>query len=175
MLALTETEYREAYLEIRMVEPEKRVVACIDVLSPSNKRPRTKGWRLYTRKRQAFLAGKAHFIEIDLLRRGQRMPMADSWPDSPYYLFVCRELQAPRCKVWPAHFMYPLPSIPIPLVPPDADISLSIQTMIESIYARSRYERDIDYRQPLYPPLSQDEQSSLEKRLGERQNASTNH
>jgi hypothetical protein len=105
----------EVFLEIRLAEPEKRLVTGIEVLSPSNKRPKTKGWRLYNRKRQAFLAGKAHFVEIDLLRRGRRMPMANSCPESPYYHLVSREQDAPYCKVWPAHFMHPLPTIPIPL------------------------------------------------------------
>src|SRR5262249_28667708 len=86
----------------------------------------------------------------------RRMPMADPWPESPYYLLVCREPQAPRCKVWPAQFRYPLPVIPIPLNAPDPDISLSIQPMLESIYARSRYEQDIDYRRLLDPPLSRE-------------------
>src|SRR5262249_50076714 len=169
MLALTETEYREAFLEIRLVEPEKRLVACIEVLSPSNKRPRTKGWRLYNRKRQAFLLGKAHFVEIDLLRGGRRMPMADSWPDSPYYMLLCRKAHAPLCKVWPAHFMYTIPSIPIPLAAPDPDISLSIQPMIDRIYARSRYAHDIDYRRQISTPLSPAEQAWLEERLRDQQ------
>jgi hypothetical protein len=41
--------------------------------------------------------------------------------------------------------------------------------LVEAIYARSRYERDIDYRQPLNPPLSQAEAAWLDERLRERQ------
>ena len=48
------------------------------------------------RKRLAFLSGYANFVEIDLLRRGRRMPMVSPWPDSPYYLLVCRKKRAPR-------------------------------------------------------------------------------
>jgi hypothetical protein len=163
--AMVETEYREVFLEIRQPPPTKKVVACIEVLSPSNKRPRTKGWRLYSRKRQAYLAGQAHFVEIDLLRGGRRMPMAGQWPDSPYYLLVCRRNEAPVCKVWSASFHRPLPSIQIPLVPPDPDIALAIQPLIETIYARSHYEVDIDYRRPLNPPFSPIDQEWLEERL----------
>jgi hypothetical protein len=47
MQALVETEYREVFLEIREPPPAKTLVTCIEVLSPSNKRPGTKGWRLY--------------------------------------------------------------------------------------------------------------------------------
>src|SRR5437016_2888938 len=47
MRALIKAEYREAFLEIRQVDPKHRLVTGIEVLSPSNKRPHTKGWRLY--------------------------------------------------------------------------------------------------------------------------------
>src|SRR5262249_49213270 len=152
-------------------DPERKLVTGIEVLSPSNKRPNTKGWRLYHRKRLAFLSGYANFVEIDLLRRGRRMPMVSAWPDSPYYLLVCRKKQAPRCSGWPAFFTRPLPLIRIPLLPPDPDISLDLQPMVEAIYARSRYERDIDYRQPLQPPLSPPEQAWLEEQLRQHQAA----
>jgi hypothetical protein len=169
MRALVKAEYREPFLEIRQVDPERKLVTGIEVLSPSNKRPNTKGWRLYHRKRLAFLSGYANFVEIDLLRRGRRMPMVSAWPDSPYYLLVCRKKQAPRCSVWPASFTEPLPPIPIPLLLPDPDISLDLQPLVAATYARSRYERDIDYRQPLHPPLSAAEAAWLEERLRERQ------
>jgi len=165
MRALVTAEYREAFLEIRQVDPEHKLVTGIEVLSPSNKRPSSKGWRLYYRKRQAFLSGYANFVEIDLVRRGRRMPMVSAWPDSPYYLLVCRKKEAPRCSVWPAFFIQPLPPIPIPLAPPDPDITLSLQPLVEAVYARSHYERDIDYRRPLHPPLTPAEVAWLQERL----------
>jgi hypothetical protein len=167
--ALIKGEYREPFLEIRQVDPGHKLVTGIEVLSPSNKRPHTRGWRLYYRKRLAFLRGYAHLVEIDLLRRGRRMPMAKPWPVSPYYLLVYRKKQAARCAVYPASFTEPLPPIPIPLAPPDADISLDVQPFVEAIYARSRYERDIDYHRPLDPPLSPAEAVWLEARLREQQ------
>lgn len=165
MRALDKAEYREPFLEIHQVDPEHKLVTGIEVLSPSNKRPDTKGWRLYQRKRLAYLSGHANFVELDLLRRGRRMPMVSKWPDSPYYLLVCRKKQAPRCSVWPAFFTEPLPPVPIPLAPPDADILLDIQPFVQAIYARSRYERDIDYRKPLSPPLGRSEAAWLDERL----------
>ena len=96
MRALLKEEFREAFLEIRQVDPGHKLITGIEVLSPSNKRPGTKGWRLYYRKRVAYLSGQANLVEIDLLRRGRRMPMVSAWPDSPYYFLVCRKKQAPR-------------------------------------------------------------------------------
>ncbi len=115
MRALVETEFRETFLEIREPNPRHRLVTSIEVLSPSNKRENSPGWAQYLRKRQAHLAGHANLVEIDLLRGGQRLPMADDWPDSPYYLLVARKEESPRCAVWPAHFRYPLPEIPVPV------------------------------------------------------------
>jgi hypothetical protein len=98
--------------------------------------------------------------------------MAEPWPNSPYYLLVMRKEPAPACKVWSAHFMQPLPPIPIPLLPPDPDISLALQPLVVAVYARSRYARDIDYRRPLRPPLTAEESAWLEQRLREQQPSS---
>jgi hypothetical protein len=169
VLSLVETEYREGFLEIRQIHPERKLVTCIEALSPSNKRPGTAGWLQYSRKRQAYLEGAANFVEIDLLRGGRRMPMEDEWPDSPYYLLVAQKRETPRCTVWQAHFHLPLPEIPIPLAAPDADITIALQPLVEAVYARSHYERDIDYRRPLTPPVSAAEAAWLEARLRQQQ------
>jgi hypothetical protein len=153
--AFVAEEHREAFISIYEDDPERRLVTCIEVLSPSNKRKKSKGRKLYLRKRESLLLGAANLVEIDLLRRGARMPMLGAWPDCPYTLLVCRELRAPYCKVWPAHFRQPLPPLPIPLSPPDHDVRLDLQPLIAEIYARSRYQRDIDYAKPLDPPLAE--------------------
>jgi hypothetical protein len=168
MQALITEEFRETFLEIHQIDPGHKLVTGIEVLSPSNKRPNTKGWRLYNRKRQAYLSGYANLVEIDLLRRGRRMPMVSRWPDSPYYLLTGYKKRARRCYVWPAFFTEPLPPLTVPLSPPDPDISVALQPLVDAIYARSRYSRDIDYRQPLVPPLSASEQAWLDERLRER-------
>jgi hypothetical protein len=167
MQALLETEYREVFLEIHQTVGERRLITGIELLSPSNKRKGSKGWRLYHRKRQLYLGGLAHFVEIDLLRGGRRMPMAGRWPDSAYYLLVCRKQDAPRCTVWPAHFRQPLPVLSIPLAAPDPDIALPLQPLVDAVYARSHYDLDIDYRRPLNPTLPPADAASLEWRLSE--------
>ena len=158
MRAFIEEVFRETFIEIHEADPEGRLVTCIEVLSPSNKKPHSEGWEIYLRKRQGLLLGRsANLVEIDLLRGGQRLPMLDPWPASPYTLLVARRNWAPSCSVWPAHFRNRLPSIPVPLLKPDPDVKLDLQPMIDSIYARSRYHRSIDYSRPLTPPLAADE------------------
>ncbi len=160
-----EERFHETFIDIYELEPERRLLTSIEVLSPSNKIRGSKGWELYLRKRQALLLGKANLVEIDLLRGGTRMPMLDPLPDSPYYILVGREGWPPRCRAWPAHFDRPLPPIPVPLAKPHADIPLALQPTVESIYASSRYADDIDYSQPLNPPLTPEQAAWLDKRL----------
>lgn len=93
------------------------------------------------------------------------MPMMTPWPESPYTLLVSRQERAPYCTVWPAHFQHPLPPIPIPLAPPDADIQLDIQSLVSAIYARARYASQLDYSRPLQPALNEEESAWLAEQL----------
>ena len=163
--AFVAQEHREAFIEIYEDDPERRRVTCVEVLSPSNKRRKSKGRKLYLRKRQSLLLGTANLVEIDLLRGGERLPMPGDWPDSPCTLLVCREQRAPYCTVWPAHYRQPLPTVPIPLSHPGPDVGIDLQRLIASIYARSRYHRDIDYGKPLAPPLTEADVTWLAGRL----------
>jgi len=163
--AFISTEFRENFIEIYDAKPDRALVTCIEVLSPSNKRRGSPGWELFLRKRQGLLMGAANFVEIDLLRAGDKMPMLDPWPSSPYTLLVARKLFAPNCRVWPAHFRRSLPVTPIPLLHPDPDVKLNLQSMLETIYERFHYGRSIDYTRPLAPPLSDDDSKWLAEQL----------
>jgi hypothetical protein len=165
MRAFIDEHFRENFIEIYEADPEIRLVTCIEILSPSNKRRGSEGWKQYLRKRNALLLGSANLVEIDLLRGGERMPMVERWPKSPYYLLVGRQSHVPSCRVWPAYFDRPLPEIPVPLAGPDPDIPLALQPMIQAVYDRSRYARRIDYAKPLVPALSAKEAAWLAQRF----------
>jgi hypothetical protein len=154
MQAFVAEKFEETFVEIYAEREERRLVTCLEVLSPANKRPNTEGWRQYERKRQAMLLGQANFIEIDLLRGGHKMPMLTAWPDSPFTLLVCRQTEAPYCRVWPVHLRRCLPAIPVPLKSSDPDLSLDLQPLLDGIYALGRYDERIDYTRPLDPALS---------------------
>lgn len=162
MRALVSEEFRESFVEIREVGSDK-VVTYVEVLSPSNKKPNSEGWSVYLRKRQGILLGRAsNLIELDLVRSGQRMPMADLWPASPYAMLIARMNQPLlTCQVYPAYSTESLPSIPVPLLKPDADTTLKLQPMMEAIYTRDRYRRSIDYTWPVTPPLTASEAAFL--------------
>jgi Protein of unknown function (DUF4058) len=167
--AFIEEEFRERFIEIYGGEGETQLVTCIEVLSPSNKKPNTVGRDRYQRKRQGlFLGHEANLVEIDLLRGGERMPMIDRLPISPYMLLVSRKQHMPYCQVWDAYFDRPLPPIPVPLARPDPDVSLDLQPMIDSIYSRWRFSRSIDYAKALTPPLTVEETAWLQEQLRQR-------
>jgi hypothetical protein len=155
MQAFIAEDFKERFVEIYAELEERVLVTCIEVLSPSNKRAGTEGWTEYERKRQAMLLGRANFLEIDLLRGGKRFPMLTPWPDSPYALLVSRAFDAPHCRVWLGDFRRPLPSIPVPLLYPEPDLTLEVQPLLDDIYSVGRYEDRIDYNRPLIPPLSE--------------------
>ncbi len=56
----------------------------------------------------------------------------------------------------------------MPLAPPDPDVPLALQPLIDAVYARSRYDMDIDYRERLRPPPSAEEAAWLKKHLAGR-------
>jgi hypothetical protein len=164
MRAFIDFQFEETFLDVFELGPERRLVTSIEVLSPSNKARGTKGWKLYLRKRQALLLGKANLVEIDLVRGGTRMPMLDPWPDAPYAVLVARENLAPNCKVWPASSARPLPAVPVPLSSGHADLTLELQPLVDAFYERNRYGDEIDYTRPLDPPLRPDEAAFLSGR-----------
>jgi hypothetical protein len=168
MRAFVAEKFEETFLDIYAQREERILVTSIEVLSPSNKRRNTAGWEEYVRKRQALLLGRANFVEIDLLRGGDKMPMLDPWPNSPYTLLVCRRSNAPYCRVWPAHFRSRLPVIPVPLLDPDPDLRLDLQPLLDSIYALGRYDQQIDYTRPLTPALSNEDDAWVQEQLKNR-------
>lgn len=169
--AFIEQEHRERFIEIYEDEPDKRLVTCIEVLSPSNKRPGSTGWEQYQRKRQSILLDDINLVEIDLLRGGTRMPMLDDWPAYPYVLMVAKARSPQHCKVWPGEYRTPLPTIPVPLAKPDPPILLSLQPLIDGIYQRYRYAQSIDYAKPLTPSLPAADAAWLKQQLKARPKA----
>jgi hypothetical protein len=168
MEAFVAEKFRENFVEIYLQAEERILVTCIEILSPSNKRVGTEGWKEYERKRQAMLLGQANFIELDLLRGGRKMPMRTPWPEAPYSLLVARQMSAPRCRVWPAHFNAPLPPIPVPLFDPEPDIRLELQPLLDEIYALGRYGDLLHYERPLEPALSDTDAAWVRERLKNR-------
>jgi hypothetical protein len=133
-------------VEIRDVA-ERRLVTCIEVLSPTNKRG--PGHEEYAGKRLQILSGTAHLVEIDLLRVSSRFPTTEPPPAAPYFVFVSRAGQRHQVETWPVALNQPLPVVPIPLLPEDAPVMLDLQHALSVVYDIIGYDELLDYnRQP---------------------------
>jgi hypothetical protein len=137
------TPVTQRSVEIRDVA-ERRLVCAIEVLSPAIKRGR--GRRKYWLKRGRILQSTAHLVEIDLLRAGHRVPMAEALPaDRPYFAFVSRAGERPRVGVWPVRGDEALPRIPVPLLAGDADVPLDLQGALTGVYDGVGFDLILDY------------------------------
>jgi hypothetical protein len=132
---------------------EERVVTAIEILSPANKDSK-EDFEQYCFKREQYRAGRVSLVEIDLLRRGQRMPADESLPAGNYYVFVCRAERRDRAEVWPIQLRDPLPVIPIPLGDDDPDAHLDLQTLRDRVFEEAGWLADDLYEWKLKPPLS---------------------
>ena len=140
---------RLPYLEV--VDRDRRsVVTAVELLSPSNKA--AGGDRTtYLAKREQLQAGTVAFVEIDLLRRGPRLPL-DGLPACDYYAMVSRTDERPRAGVWPFSLRDPMPVIPIPLAHGDDDVPLDLRAPFDRVYDGAGYARYI-YDAEADPPL----------------------
>jgi hypothetical protein len=82
-----ELELRKQRRIVIYVQSRPRLaVTSIELLSPSNKDPGSIGQSRYLEKRASALHGGLHWVEIDLLRGGQRPPMAVTLSEPTDYL-----------------------------------------------------------------------------------------
>jgi hypothetical protein len=129
----------------------RQLVTAIEVLSPTNKRG--EGREEYLAKRGRVLLSNAHLLEIDFLRRGQRVPMQQPLPSTPYFVFLSRAEKRPLTEVWPIALNQALPTVPIPLLPSDEDVPLNLQQILTATYDLLGYHLAVDYTQPPEIPL----------------------
>ncbi len=155
---------RLSFVEVRDRETE-RVVAVIELLSPSNKQPGPDRQQ-YLAKRAALLNSAVHFVEIDLLRGGPRLPLEDL-PPCDYYCLVSRFEDRPRAGLWPIGLRDPLPEVPVPLLDPHPDARLHLGQAVARVYDAAGYE-DYIYRHAPQPPLAADDAAWAEEILAKR-------
>jgi hypothetical protein len=143
----------EPYLEI-IDRENNQVVTVLEILSPTNKRRGSDGHRQYQEKRQECLRLPLSFVEIDLLRGGERPPTASPLlPTTDYCLMVHRRGNRPFIEVYEWTLHDRLPRFPVPLANDDADFVLDLQKAIDAIYDNNGYGYTLPYSSPLAPPV----------------------
>lgn len=107
----------------------RELVTTIEVLSPWNKARGSRGQREFLAKREAVFATRTHWLEIDLLRAGERPEEVAGQSD--YYVLLHHGDGGGKLEVW-----------------------YIVQAAFTTVYARARYADDIDYTRPVpAPPL----------------------
>lgn len=144
---------REAFLGVRD-RLSRELVAVIELLSPSNKRP-GENREQYLAKRSSLLNGSAHLVEIDLLRGGPPLPARDR-PACTYSVLVSRSERRPRADFWPIGLRDPLPTVPVPLRAGEGDARLDLRAILDRVYDESGYQFYL-YQRPPDPRLLGDD------------------
>lgn len=168
VVEVEELEIRESRIEILDLYNDMRLVAIIEVVSPTNKAAGP-GRESYVDKQQETLAGNCHLIEVDLLRRGRHVLSIPEWRArqlQPYDYLVCvnRWPQRSHFILYPRRLRERLPRIRIPLADPDPDVPLDVQAALEQVYWEGRFMRRVRYDQPCDPPLEPADQQWANER-----------
>lgn len=136
------------------VTETKKLVTSIEILSPANKYG--EGLKKYRQKRHNLFRSMIHVVELDLLRGGQRpgWELQDPPLETDYVVLVNRATigDSRISDIGPVGLHEPLPTIPIPLTAPDADVLLNLSAVFQTVYESFYYHLQIDYHKPVPPP-----------------------
>ena len=155
-------EVRIPVIEIRD-RGKNTLITAIEILSPVNKR--RPGLKPYRKKRQELRKAGVHFLEIDLIRRGERPFFHPRIPACHYLISLIRGGKK-RGDFWAFNVQEKLPVIPMPLKKPDPDVPLDLGKALDLVYERSLYHLSIDYAEtPPVPAFSEKDAAWLDKLL----------
>lgn len=145
----------EAFIEVRDTA-YRDLITVIELLSPTNKNSGPDREQ-YLAKRKLLLSGNVHFVEIDLLRGGTRMPV-EGLAQCDYAMMVSRSYERPKVGLWPMKLREPLPIIPVPLKPEDPDAVLDLQQLLHETFDAAGYA-DYIYQGKPRPPLHPEDEA----------------
>jgi hypothetical protein len=153
----------EAYLEIRAVETEE-IITIIEVLSPKNKQVGI-GRLQYETKRLKILGSATHFVEIDLLRQGNSMPMVGNFGQSHYRIVVSSREIRPKAQLYGFNLQAKIPEFPVPLRAGEPEPEIALKSLLDEIYDQGSYDLRIDYSRPPIPALSEPDMAWVNETL----------
>ena len=148
-------EVEEIFLEVREVTTG-RCVTVLELLSPVNKLT-GRGRDTYLEKRTEVLRTRTNFVEVDLLRAGEPMPVVGPPVMSDYRILVSRGSRRPRAQLYPWGVREKIPSFVLPLLPGDAEPTVDLGAVLHALYDRARFDLRLDYTQPPIPALAEDD------------------
>lgn len=161
-------ERRKPFIEI-IQSKTGEVVTVIELISPSNKMGA--GHEEYARKQEEILNTRANLVEIDLLGNGIRVTPEpediNGRIDYRYMVSVNRSTRRNAYELYPIRLTDSLPHFRVPLVSPDPDVTLDLQTVFDLCYDNGDYASVTDYNQPPSVRMSFEEGAWVKQRLTE--------
>jgi len=76
-------------------------------------------------------------------------------PPSAYRILVSRGQSRPKAQYFALGVRAPIPTVPIPLLPEDDEVTLELNDVLHDLINRARYYRRLHYDKPPIPPLSE--------------------
>jgi hypothetical protein len=148
-----EARVRQGYLEIREVAT-REVVTVIALLSPVNKQL-GQGRNFYEDKRDRILGSSTHLVEIDLLRLGASIGLAEQGVRSDYRVLVSRAAVRPRADLYPFDLQDLMPLFLVPLRFGDGEPVVDLKGLLDQVYDRAGYDLKLDYQGAVVPELAE--------------------
>ncbi len=121
-------------LTLAIRDGDQRLITTIEVLSPANKQG--DGYEDFRLKQQQLSDQGIHLVEIDLLTQGKRR-WRDERVDAADYVLTLQRSSDEIASVWAVPLGNPLPTIPIPLRAPDADVPLPVEKVLQEYLTKS--------------------------------------
>jgi hypothetical protein len=141
---------KQKFVKIEDLET-RRIVTVIEILSPANK-DASKDRDAYLAKRNEYLGARVNLVEMDFLRRGQRLPFGEHDPAiKDYYVMVCKDWEHPRADFWTFGIRDPLSDIPIPVTKELPSAPLPLARCVAAVYDDARFHEKLRYDKPLSP------------------------
>ncbi len=147
-------EVRHTWVEVRRL-PDLELITVVEVLSPVNKSG--SGRAAYLEKRDKYHAGRVNLVEIDLLLGGAPLPMKRPLGRGRYHAIVTRGPRLPTAEVYSWSVFDAVPTVPVPLRPPDADVPIEVAPLVDRVHTSGRYALTLKYDRKLPDDLPLDE------------------
>ena len=148
----------------------QKLVTGIEFVSPTNK-SKTEGRRLYRKKQNELQAAGVNLVEIDLLRRGRPVVLAQAALTEsvrPWDYVVClwRAHEDEEFELYPIPLRSRLPRIRIPLLPGETEPTLDLTAVLAKAYDAGPYRVSVDYHKSPSPPLSDEDKAWADSLIG---------
>jgi len=141
-------EVRDRYIAILDAQSHE-VVTTIELLSPANKVAESRGRAQLLHKRETILHSRTNWVEIDLLRAGQRPLEVEGQSD---YYALQRRVARRQYLTWRWNVRDALPTIAVPLTAEYADVPLDLGAILRGVYVRAFDALSVDYAGPVPAP-----------------------